>query len=182
MKSCNFRRSLLSAVSGAVLIAVSASAIAKDKEKDKPFKASIEFVETLSGGFSAECPLAGTIIGSGQATHLGRFTLISFDCIKPDAYPATFPSTFKTQEDTTGLKAVLTAANGDQLFITYSGTAKQPGSVPILDLSGSFTVVGGTGRFAEATSKNGILIGTEELGVGIPPFKGSISLSGLISY
>lgn len=46
----------------------------------------------------------------------------------------------------------LVAANGDQVWIEYSGSAPSPGpdkKVIVVDLD--FTIVGGTGRFTDAS-------------------------------
>jgi hypothetical protein len=44
-----------------------------------------------------------------------------------------------------------TAANGDQLFTTQSGTATPPDQNGVIHFSGTETVTGGTGRFADAS-------------------------------
>ena len=166
------RRSLLSAVSTvAVLVASTAPVMAGDEAKSVPFKAGIVIAEVLGGG-NANCGATGMITGSGHATHLGRVTLSSYDCINFSS-----PTSFSF-ETLNGTKVVLTAANGDQLFATYAGLAKpQPGG--ILVLSGTFTFTGGTGRFAGATGK-GMIDGVEEIATS--PARGVLALSGLISY
>lgn len=75
--------------------------------------------------------------GTGTATHMGRFTVQQAQCIST-----------VTGAITNG-EATLTAANGDQIFMTYTGAivGGNP-QLPVADLT--YVVVGGTGRFANA--------------------------------
>ncbi len=74
--------------------------------------------------------------GTGHATHLGQFILSSDFTVR-------FPS-----GDATGT-ATWTAANGDQLFTSVVGH----GDVvfPIVTITETHTITGGTGRFANAS-------------------------------
>ena len=77
--------------------------------------------------------------GTGNATHLGRFTLI-----------ADFTVTRKTG-DATGT-ATWTAANGDQIFVDVFGH----GDIvvfPTVTIAETHTITGGTGRFADASGE-----------------------------
>ena len=71
--------------------------------------------------------------GKGQATHLGKFSVTGNTNIQLFTGTVTGTSTF-------------TAANGDMLFVTMTGTGIDP-----THGSGVFTIVGGTGRYAGAT-------------------------------
>jgi hypothetical protein len=84
----------------------------------------------------------GTVAGSGQFAHLGRFTftndITSFTLTGPDTFSFT-------------LTATLVAANGDEVYTTATGTGK-------LTATGSestlvSTITGGTGRFADASGR-----------------------------
>lgn len=78
-------------------------------------------------------------IGSGNATQLGLFTM-SFQA---EVY---LPTLFAASES-----ATLVAANGDNLFAEGSGQGtltETPGVVSIVE---TYTITGGTGRFAGAT-------------------------------
>lgn len=75
----------------------------------------------------------GTDIGAGQwnDTEFAAFT--------PDGF------------DITG-NLTLTAANGDELFISYHATTPYPDpATGAFNPAGTFTITGGTGRFANAT-------------------------------
>jgi hypothetical protein len=75
-----------------------------------------------------------SVVGEGEATHVGRFALdgqVAINVITGDATGA----------------FTLTAANGDMLFLTLVGR-------PPIDPThsgGDFTIVGGTGRFQGAS-------------------------------
>src|SRR5262245_48358778 len=103
-------------------------------------------------------------LATGQATHLGRFTerldyVLSYDLV-----------------NFAGV-ATITAANGDQLHLAFQGMI--PGfadQVFPLPFTARFAVVGGTGRFADATGCGDIL-GTD-FGQG----RFALTFEGRISY
>jgi hypothetical protein len=116
------------------LLYCSGPVVAKDQV---PFKGTLQttaIVELFPGGFNAE------IEGGGQATHLGRYTWES-------AHTVLFTTPFFT---VTGGDLTLTAANGDQLFGTYSGTSQFIG-LNLLSFTLNITIDDGTGRFEGAT-------------------------------
>jgi hypothetical protein len=131
-----------------------------------PFKATIAISESIQPIGSGPCFLVGDISGTGVATHLGKLTLVSRDCINPISETAF--SFFSNQ-------LVLTVANGDQIFAAYCGTFTIEGTVGVI--TGGYQITGGTGRYAEATGA-GTVQGTEDLNTG----KGAIQLVGTISY
>jgi hypothetical protein len=98
-----------------------------------PFKATDTFAAVPVGGSGAAVETADT--GSGNATHLGRFTVTAGETVD-----------FGTLTVTDGF-FTLTAANGDTVSGTYAGHIL-PGLTGYL-VSGPIT--GGTGRFADAT-------------------------------
>jgi len=84
------------------------------------------------------------IQGSGQGTHIGRYTIIRHHCF--DLATASIEDGYFEQ----------TAANGDKLWGTYYGI---PGGVLEFDENGNpvviiinspWTITGGTGRFVDA--------------------------------
>jgi hypothetical protein len=124
--------SLKSGVSAAlILLWVAYPVVAKDQV---PFK-GIEVGGLSPGPFNF--PIA-TILreAEGEATHLGRFTVTGEYFV--NVLDASATGTF-----------TITAANGDQLFITSIGHSLQPPSLK--ETVEDVTVTGGTGRFEGAT-------------------------------
>jgi hypothetical protein len=91
---------------------------------------------------------------TGEMTHGGRFEGTGSHCVQG------FPATGITYTD--GI-ATLATANGDLLTLTYgSGTISAAEGYRLL-FESTFTVTGGTGRFAEATGggmQHGVFVGT----------------------
>jgi hypothetical protein len=109
-------------------------ALAKQGGTDRPVRGtstSTTTVDLVSG--------TGTVAGSGQLSHFGRFTFTN-DITSFTVTGDTFHLT---------LTAVVVAANGDELHTsaTGTGTLTPTGSESTL----VSTAVGGTGRFADAT-------------------------------
>jgi hypothetical protein len=172
----------------AVLLAVAiASPVALAGPTNVPLKASLAAQETLIPG--AFLPPDDVCFGSfakgtttviGKASHLGRVSGGATDCINV-LVPDNPPSFAFTNGALT-----LTAADGEQLNVTYHGTFTPVGIDPsdpqtvIYAITGTFEVKGGTGRFANATGQ-GVLDGLEKIGV-LPPFPAQLELTGTISY
>jgi hypothetical protein len=94
-----------------------------------PFRGTLASTETVNG---AEHHLVAT----GEATHLGRYTMVSdFTVTSPP------PRASGT--------SVWTAADGSQLFTT--GVGEGVVTFPILVATETHTITGGTGRFASAS-------------------------------
>lgn len=100
-----------------------------------------------------------------QLTHLGRSTATSEQLVY-----VTGPTTGFATNTT-----VITAANGDLLYTTWSGDFTFAG--PAVEFAGTQVVTGGTGRFAGATGSSWNS-GTASLATG----KGQFSVDGTISY
>jgi len=77
--------------------------------------------------------------GSGNATQLGVYT-ISFQA---EVYLPTLFAAFET--------ATLVAADGAQIFAEGSGQGTPTGTPGIVSIVETYTITGGTGRFAGAT-------------------------------
>ena len=144
----------------AVLVVLTLSAPAIAAAKQVPFKGRSIGVATLVD----EAAGLIRVEGQGQATHLGRFTQTAL--VGPDVETGGSRGTW-----------TLTAANGDMLFLEMT-------AIGIDDTHGigTFTVVGGTGRFAGASGSYeqritfGVAPGTPEAS----PF--TDELTGTISY
>lgn len=82
-----------------------------------------------------------TLTGTGEASHLGRYTIAGTLTVDYSTLQATGQTTF-------------TAANGDTLTANITGTAVKASSSATdhaYKVSGTLTVTGGTGRFAGRT-------------------------------
>jgi hypothetical protein len=99
-----------------------------------PFKGRFDGTQTLM----PLQPPFGAVNGvaTGQATHLGLFTV---------AFPHTV--NFATRQGVGTY--TFTAANGDTLTASFTGQAQ--GGPPVVAIVEQATVTGGTGRFADAT-------------------------------
>lgn len=91
---------------------------------------------------------AGVVIhaapGTGTATHIGRFEVQQTQCVNP-----------ATGAATDGV-ATLTAANGDEMYMTYDGQFVPGVEPPTVDLF--YTLNGGTGRFTHAEGEIAIRV------------------------
>jgi hypothetical protein len=84
--------------------------------------------------------LVQQVMGTGTASHLGRSTFEAISHVAVSPHPPFVVSGTR----------IITAANGDQLFTTFTGT-----STPVINgLNGADLqemITGGTGRFVNAT-------------------------------
>jgi len=95
-----------------------------------PFSGTLQAKETVTDGLNR-------LTGTGEATHLGRFTLLSeFTVIPPPVSTASGTATW-------------TAANGDEIFTTVTGQAVV--TFPTAAIVETHTITGGTGRFVKAS-------------------------------
>ena len=106
--------------------------------------------------------------GSGRASHLGRITGTGSNCTEFDLAVQAVPIY-------AGL-ATFVAADGSTLTFAYEGEQQAPVDLRATTIT-SNAVVGGTGRFADA-SGSWTTVGTIDLATGL--FSGSFS--GWISY
>ncbi len=108
-----------------------------------PWKESYAASGTISPGAACPSPqLLVSLAGGGTATHVGRYTIVNSHCVDP-ATGALTGGTF-----------VKTAANGDRIFGTYTGSSaviQPPAPIAIFGITGTLTFTGGTGRFTGAT-------------------------------
>lgn len=141
-------RALLVLVSLLALALVEpAAAAAKAGGTERPWKGSGSGTSTFS---VATTPFPATGEGTARLSHLGKSTFSSNYTIT-----LTGPSTFSV-----GGTQTIVAANGDMLFMTFTGTGVATGAFGVGQTSETtvvYTVTGGTGRFADAS---GTLTGT----------------------
>jgi len=119
-----------------------------------PFRGTLDATETEDGSLHH-------LVGTGNATHLGRFTLTSNFTV--DTATATASGT-----------AAWTAANGDQLFTTVTGHAVV--TFPTAAITEIHTITGGTGRFAEASGSLSV-----DRSLNLPTLVSSGSITGTIN-
>lgn len=127
-----------------------------------PFRASFHTTFTSVVAF----PFANiSVVGSGQALHMGRTTAVTTNQVV----------NLLTGEGTATYD--LTAANGDVLTVELNATTSfLPNGVAF---SGTYVVTGGTGRFATATG-GGAIDGTA-LNTGPNSGIGTFALDGTLS-
>jgi hypothetical protein len=148
---------------------------AVDAAQARPWKESYHSTGTIAPDPRCPAPLLlESEAGGGTATHVGNYTIVNSHCLNPSTGALT------------GGTFVKTAANGDQLFGTYLGTAnviQPPTPIAIFGLSGIITFTGGTGRFAGATgttSMQGTVRG--DFSQTPVPTRTELTMVGTISY
>ena len=97
------------------------------------------------GRCPAYLPLLFTYQGAGNATHFGRFTVEGTECA---FFDPSDPSTAASGAS----EWTFTAANGDELYVSYDETTgmSEPPPSPWLLWSAEIYATGGTGRFENA--------------------------------
>lgn len=109
-------------------------ALAGDTVKLKADATETAFVTTAFDGRF----LSATTYGEGHSSHLGRITYVS-----PHVFDF-FTGTYTSELD-------VTAANGDVVYLETDGQFNP--FDPSADAASTYTVVGGTGRFQNATGE-----------------------------
>jgi len=118
-----------------IVLASTAFAAPQAVERRLDLKGSFEAVETHEFGPGI---MFVDATGVGNATHLGLFT---YDLQAEVSLPSLAASA----------SATLIAANGDMIFGEGSGQGTPTGTPGIVSIVETYTIIGGTGRFAGAT-------------------------------
>ncbi len=132
-------------------------------ESGVPFKA---YFETASRPLAFPPILRLESTGTGIGSHIGKATLLAYPTID-----------FRTNPISVSGTLVITAANGDEIFASFTGTRTATSST-VLDftINATYTITGGTGRFQNATgSFVGISLGTVGIHTGTASYEGYIS-------
>jgi hypothetical protein len=116
--------------------------------------------------------VAVSCTGSGNLSHLGRVTLSeTHDMV-------ILASTGYTSARVENGKATLTAAKGDQLDLSFTGSSVTTANG--FDDTINYTITGGTGRFAEA-SGSGVIHSTDQTPISPTEIPFTLDLEGVIS-
>jgi len=141
----------------------------------RPWKESYHSTGTITADARCLAPLLlESYQGGGTATHTGKYTIVNSHCLDPASGALTNGTFLKT------------AANGDQLFGTYMGSAsviQPPAPIGIFRITATLTFTGGTGRFNGATGTT-TMSGTEQADFSTTPIATQVELTmvGEISY
>ena len=138
----------------------------------------VPFSAAYEGAFAIAGPLL-TFSGNGTATHLGNSAILGETVLAPDA---TRPFCFNIVED----HVTLTAANGDELHLVNAGQDCLDPATGRITGTAAATVVGGTGRFQDATGSGTVSVDAQILestpdgvaGSFVLRFEGEISAPG----
>jgi hypothetical protein len=106
-----------------------------------PLKGSHE--EVLTSGVAAEDGFHFRYDGTGEGTHVGRYTVVVTGIVRSDG-------TITGETD-------FTAANGDELRFAFNGGAGET----------TFTITGGTGRFTNATGGGKVVSVSSDGGIHV---------------
>jgi hypothetical protein len=123
----------LAVIVAAVSLGASADAVASNRRI--PLQGAFQVVEQYDYQFPT---LFVDGAGSGIATHLGRFTVNYEHVVDLPTLAGTGTAQF-------------IAANGDRLFTEVTGQANPTEDPDVAYIEETYTILGGTGRFAGAT-------------------------------
>jgi hypothetical protein len=135
-----------------------------------PFHASFQYTLTPAAN-PAPCVDATRydVVGSGIATHLGRFDTVQYECSQ-NGDPLAFTGRY-----------TFTGANGDTISGAYAGRfVPIPGSNELRP-DAHWTIDGGTGRFTGATG-GGPVSGHGTLAGGVVILDGTITSVGSLKH
>jgi hypothetical protein len=110
-------------------------------QQQVPFKGGLNGVVTV--GKPTPQGLPALVNATGNATHLGQFTLAIPHLVTRANGPANGGTAVGTYQ--------FVAANGDRLTASFNGQAKPTSTPGVLAIVETATITGGTGRFAGAT-------------------------------
>ncbi|MGI8580652.1 MAG: hypothetical protein ACR2KX_00520 [Chitinophagaceae bacterium] len=136
---------------------------AKMNKLGVPFKASFE---TASRPLAFPPILRLETTGTGIGSHIGKSTLLAYPTIN-----------FRTNPISVSGTLVITAANGDEIFASFTGTRSATNATILaFTIHATYIITGGTGRFQNASgSFEGISTGTLGIHTGTASYEGYIS-------
>jgi hypothetical protein len=158
------RRLLAALTMGALIIGVLAGPVSASQGRPVPFQMHVVGLDrpldmspgfpfvgsTFDGRCSVPSTWVTTIDSTGTAAHLGHVSVTQSHCTWFDVL-----GTAATENPFVDGQMVITAANGDELWVHYSGYflfAAASEAVGVSDIHyETMTIVGGTGRFEGAS-------------------------------
>ncbi len=162
------------ALAGSALLIMAIAAPVSADPGSRPLKGSVAGEVAFNPVPVTVCPNYGGLrtesSAIGTSTHLGRTAMMAQHCtpLGDDFGPGTM---------------TLTSASGDEVWITYDGSAPFPGEgVTVYQGSITFKVVGGTGRFADAVGGGTMIIEIVFQGFEDPAWPARWTWSGTIGY
>jgi hypothetical protein len=152
------------------LLVLALSVPAGAAKKSRPFKGTMYGAITYVPDPSSPPFYMDTISNAtGTLSHMGSSVLYGQHV-----------SNFQYNGDMT-----LTAANGDtiQLAYSYTGNAVPPATIGVwYDMVNDVTVLGGTGRFHNATGDVGMTVSLQFMGLETPEWPAIYRFSGTLKY
>lgn len=166
-------RAVLALVGSALLI-VALAAPASADPASRPFKGSVAGELTFNPVPVTVCPNFGGLrtesSALGTSTHLGKTVMTAQHCTP-------------TGDDFGPGTMTLTSASGDEVWITYHGSAPFPGEgVTVYQGTAEFQIVGGTGRFEDAVGGGTMIIEIVFQGFEDPSWPAEFVWTGTIGY
>lgn len=125
----------------------------------------LEFM-TVPPGVLVPARASTPVEGECRIAHLGLTRVTIAQVVDFRVTPNTLTSSF-----------VFTAANGDQLYASGTGTGSAPDAAGAVDIGGTFAITGGTGRFSGASGS-----ASWAGGASLATLQGFFSLEGTIAY
>lgn len=159
-------------VLAALMAFVVVGAAADTGGSDRPFTGSLAGAAWVMPDSSCPIGLRTVSESSGTASHLGFVRMLSSHCT-----PVT--------NVITGGQMTLVAANGDEVHATYSGMCVPFPLPPVGETITCNTpnlIVGGTGRFADATGETQMTALVTWAGFGAPVLPATWTWDGTIGY
>lgn len=156
-----------------VLVLMSAASVCTAANPNfRPFKGSTAGEATFPASEACRgvtgAPWQTLSVTEGWISHLGRVTLATAHC-----------STLDGSAAVSG-QATFTAANGDQLWATFTAVTVAP--PPLIVQEADFVIVGGTGRFENAAGwLRGVVYVTFE-GFEDPSWPIEFAIAGAVAY
>lgn len=164
---------VLALVGSALLIMAIAAPVSADPGS-RPFKGVVVGEVAFNEVLVTVCPNYGGLrtesSAIGTSTHLGKTVMTAQHCtpLGDDFGPGTM---------------TLTSASGDEVWITYNGSAPFPGEgVTVYQGRIVFKVVGGTGRFEGAVGSGTMTIEIVFQGFEDPAWPATWAWKGIIGY